>query len=326
MSGEHQSSTVSPRTTLRAGNVICSSPYRWDDAAPARRDDRGPALGRQRPLIPQIRGGHPLPAHLQGAVVALGNFDGVHLGHQAVVHHAIEMARDRGVAAVVATFNPHPADHFNTSACPFALTTLQQRRRLLGMAGVDAMMIFKFDAALASVTPQTFVQHWLAGAGAVVTGSAFSFGRGRAGDVRTLTDLGARHGLGCGTVGQVTWDGEVVSSSRIRQALRQGDCTTATRMLTRPFAIDGILRNRGAAAASACDPDLTLDLGTYLRPKDGIYDVRIRLAGGPVLCARGRLDGHAALQVQSRDNDVLAQAGLAPARHVTVEFVTRLGD
>ncbi len=114
-------------------------------------------------------------------MIALGNFDGVHFGHQAVIGRAVRVARERGAATIAATFDPHPVRHFKPGVDEFNLTTLSQRRRLLGAAGVDAMMVFHFDGALAGATPEEFVQVWLAQAGAVVTGADFSFGRERAG-------------------------------------------------------------------------------------------------------------------------------------------------
>ncbi len=182
-----------------------------------------------------IEASHPLPFHLRGAVIALGNFDGFHLGHQAVIARAVAMARQRGVAAVAGTFDPHPVDYFSPGAVPFRLTTLNQRQQLLMASGVDAMTVFKFDGALASVTPQAFVEHWLADFGGVVTGEDFTFGCGRVGNVHTLAEIGVKQGLACATVKPVMLDGEIISSTRIRAALRAGDSTAAARLLGRPL-------------------------------------------------------------------------------------------
>ena len=231
--------------------------------------------------IEQFVAGAPLPAALQGGVIALGNFDGLHAGHQAVVARAVALARERGVAAIVATFDPHPVRHFRPKAPPFLLTSLGQRRALVAEAGADAMMVFRFGHDLARVTPEEFVARWLAGAGGVVTGENFHFGKDRAGDVSVLAALGARLGLPCCHVPSVAQQGATVSSSRIRQALQGGDCADARRLLTRPFAVEGVVRE--IDVSSSCRSVKTvnaIDLGDYVRPREGTYAARIRRGDG----------------------------------------------
>jgi riboflavin kinase/FMN adenylyltransferase len=246
----------------------------------------------ERPQIPQSRkesgdlamlldSASPLPSHLRSAVVALGNFDGFHRGHQAVAARAIEMARALGVSTIVATFNPHPVRYFNPTASPFALTTLDQRRRLMTNAGIDALLVLRFDLALAGATPEEFVQNWLSEAKGVVTGEDFAFGRGRAGDVRTLAMLRALRGLDSSTVAPVVADRENISSTRIRRALKAGDCISAARLLARPYAIEGriSLARRGQPMPGFTRAEM--NLGSYLSPREGTYDVQItRLDGG----------------------------------------------
>ena len=234
----------------------------------------------------RLDGAAAVPPGLAGGVVALGNFDGFHLGHQAVVARAVEQARAQGRPALVATFDPHPVRFFRPDAPPFRLTTLDQRERLFAAAGADAMVVFRFDAALAALSAEQFVAERLAGclgAAGVVTGEDFTFGRAKSGDVGALRALGARHGLAAEAVGPVTLDGEAVSSSRIRQALRDGDTATATRLLTRPFAIEGVVQHGDKVGRTIGYPTANLDLGSYLRPAYGIYAVRGRLADGRVL-------------------------------------------
>ena len=139
-----------------------------------------------------------LPDSMRGAVIALGNFDGFHRGHQAVAREAVEWARAEGRPAIIATFDPHPVRHFSPDAPPFRLTTLDQREALFTAAGADAMLVFAFGAELAATTAESFVADLLVdrlGAGAVVTGEDFTFGKGRGGNVRVLAELGARLGL-----------------------------------------------------------------------------------------------------------------------------------
>ena len=167
----------------------------------------------------------PVPDTMRGGIVALGNFDGFHLGHQAVVGEAIGWARAEGRPAIVATFDPHPVRHFAPQTPPFRLTTLDQRQELFGAAGADAMLVFHFGADVAGMTALEWIEQGLVGhlgAVGVVTGEDFTFGKGRSGNAQVLREEGPRFGLRARAVGPVTLEGEVVSSSRIREALKAG--------------------------------------------------------------------------------------------------------
>lgn len=234
----------------------------------------------------RVFGGETVAGKLRGAMVALGNFDGFHLGHQAVVGRAVAMAKKRQAPVIVATFDPHPIRYFRPNAAPFRLTTLDQRERLFAAAGADAMLVLRFDAELANVTASGFITDWLiarAGAAGVVTGEDFTFGKGRGGNTQVLADVGRAHGLIVETVGAVSEAGEIISSSRIRTALQEGDCATANRLLTRPFAIEGIVQHGDKVGRTIGYPTANIEMGSYLRPRYGIYAVRGRLADGRVL-------------------------------------------
>ncbi|WP_309623617.1 bifunctional riboflavin kinase/FAD synthetase [Novosphingobium sp.] len=234
----------------------------------------------------RLNAGEPVPPSLRGAVIALGNFDGFHLGHQAVVGEALGWARAEQRPAIVATFDPHPVRFFAPGSPPFRLTTLDQREELFGAAGADAMLVFEFGAALAATSAEVFVKDLLAdrlGVAGVVTGEDFTFGKGRAGNVAVLQQLGAPCGLAARAVGPVSDAGEVVSSSRIRDALKAGDCATATHLLTRPFAVRGEVRHGAKLGRSIGYPTANLEMGSYLRPRYGIYAVTGTLPGGQVL-------------------------------------------
>lgn len=227
-----------------------------------------------------------LPDAWRGAVIALGNFDGFHRGHQAVAGAAIAWARELGRPAIIATFDPHPVRHFAPAAPPFRLTTLDQRQALFAAAGADAMLVFHFDAALAATSAEQFVGDLLAdrlGAAAVVTGQDFTFGRARGGNVDVLARLGAEIGLLTRAVGPVAADGEVISSSRIRDALVAGDPVTATQLMTRPFAIAARVQHGDKVGRTIGFRTANCDLGDYLRPRYGIYAVTARLGDGRVL-------------------------------------------
>lgn len=234
----------------------------------------------------RLNASEPMPEALRGAVIALGNFDGFHLGHQAVAGEAVRWARAEGRPAIIATFDPHPVRHFKPDAAPFRLTTLDQREDLFTAAGADAMLVFGFDGAMAAMPAEAFVRDLLAerlGAAAVVTGEDFTFGRARGGNVGVLADVGAGCGLATRAVGPVTLAGEVVSSSRIRDALVAGDPVTAARLLTRPFAIRGPVQHGDKVGRTINFPTANLDIGSYLRPRYGIYAVTGRLPDGRVL-------------------------------------------
>ncbi|MCE7797733.1 bifunctional riboflavin kinase/FAD synthetase [Sphingobium sufflavum] len=228
----------------------------------------------------------PVPAHLRGAIVALGNFDGFHLGHQAVVGRAVRRAAEGGRPVIVATFDPHPARFFRPDALPFRLTTLDQRERLFAAAGASAMLVFRFDAAMAATSAQDFVRMLVEDVGAVgvVTGADFTFGKARTGSVATLTELGAAMGFVVKAVDPITdAEGLLVSSSRIRSALVDGDCATATRLLTRPFTIEGEVVHGDKVGREWGFPTANLLIARYLRPAYGVYAVRGRLPDGTVL-------------------------------------------
>lgn len=236
--------------------------------------------------IPRLSARDAMPEALRGAVVALGNFDGFHLGHQAVAGEAIRQAKAAGKPAIIATFDPHPVRFFAPHVPWFRLTTLEQRQRLFAEAGADAMLVFDFDAELAATTAEDFVVKLLAerlGVSGVVTGEDFTFGKARGGNTGVLRDLGAQHGITATTVGPVTDAGGVISSSRIRDALKAGECETATRLLTRPFAIEAVVQHGDKNGRDLGFPTANMDMGHYLRPRYGVYAVRGKLPDGRML-------------------------------------------
>jgi riboflavin kinase / FMN adenylyltransferase len=224
-----------------------------------------------------------IPESLKGSVLALGNFDGFHLGHQAVVSRAVARAFHERRPVIVATFDPHPVRHFKPDVPPFRLTTLDQRERLFAHAGADAMLVFEFGAALAAMDAEQFIADVLAqriGAAGVVTGDDFSFGKGRTGDVALLKRLGAGHGIGAEVVAQVLIEGVRVSSGRVREALVAGDSGVAMRLLSRPFAVEGVVQPGDKRGRELGYPTANVELGDYQRPRYGIYAVRATLDDG----------------------------------------------
>ncbi|MEO6582557.1 MAG: bifunctional riboflavin kinase/FAD synthetase [Sphingomicrobium sp.] len=225
----------------------------------------------------------PLPERLRGSLLALGNFDGFHLGHQAVVGRAVARGFHERRPVIVATFDPHPVRHFKPDVRPFRLTSLDQRERMFAHAGADAMLVFGFGTELAATTAEDFVARLLAeriGAAGVITGDDFTFGKGRGGNVAVLREVGAAHGIVAEAVAPVLLDGERISSGRIREALAAGDPGAATRLLSRPFAVQGVVEHGDGRGRDLGYPTANLRLGDYQRPAYGIYAAHVRLDDG----------------------------------------------
>ncbi|MGI4876818.1 MAG: bifunctional riboflavin kinase/FAD synthetase [Janthinobacterium lividum] len=230
--------------------------------------------------------GAAVPESLRGGVVALGNFDGFHLGHQAVAGRAVARARAEGRPALVATFDPHPARLFRPELPPFALTSRDQKLDLFEAFGVDGTIVMHFDRAFAALGAETFVAEWLGrqiGAAAVVSGGDFTFGRGRSGDADGLARLGTAHGIAAEVVAPVADNGEIVSSSRIRALLQEGRPEAAALLMTRSFTISGIVVHGAKLGRTLGFPTANIDLDAYLRPRYGVYAIRARLEDGSIV-------------------------------------------
>jgi riboflavin kinase/FMN adenylyltransferase len=232
-----------------------------------------------------LNGSENITGRHRGGVIALGNFDGFHKGHQAVIGRAVELARQRGVSALVGTFDPHPAEYFKPDGKPIELTGMDQRLALIETFGADAAVIFHFNEGLAEASPAAFVTDWLAsglGVSAVVTGRDFTFGRDRAGNVEMLDKLCADMGIEAEAVAPIADQDGIVSSTRIRNALREGRISEANRLLTRPYTIEGIVGHGDKLGRTIGFPTANVMLGRYLRPAYGVYAVRCRLSDGRV--------------------------------------------
>ena len=224
-----------------------------------------------------------VPQDARGAAIALGNFDGVHLGHQAVIASAREVAEARGVALGAAVFEPHPRRFFKPDLPPFRLQTGKQRARALGEAGVTEVFEIGFDAALAQSTDREFAErvlHDLLGASHVSVGADFRFGRGRMGDAASLAALGNEFGFSVDAVSPVIGGGAKISSTAIREAIAAGEMAKAKAMLSRPWAIEGEVLRGFQRGRDFGLPTANLALGDYVRPRLGVYAVRVDLGDG----------------------------------------------
>lgn len=227
-----------------------------------------------------------IPIDARGASIALGNFDGVHLGHQAVIASARAVAEQRGIALGAAVFEPHPRRFFKPDLPPFRLQTPRQRAHALGDLGVQEVFEIGFDAALARSSDRDFAERILRdllGAAHISVGADFRFGRGRMGDVASLERLGAELGFTISAVSPVSEGAEKISSTAVREAIATGEMRRATAMLGRPWAIEGEVLRGFARGRDFGFPTANIALGDYVRPKLGIYAVRVDLGDGVLL-------------------------------------------
>jgi riboflavin kinase/FMN adenylyltransferase len=216
-------------------------------------------------------------------VVAVGNFDGVHRGHQALIAAAVAQARERAGTAAVLTFDPHPVRVIAPERAPATLMTLEQKTEVLAALGVDRLVVLAFTPELARQPPEAFARGVLAGAlqaELIVVGSNFRFGRDRQGDVNVLAALGDRLGFAVAVVPPVLQHGTPVSSGRVRAALGRGEVEEARVLLGRPFFIDGeVVRGAGRGRQLGV-PTANLHPTNETIPAPGVYAARCRVVDG----------------------------------------------
>jgi riboflavin kinase/FMN adenylyltransferase len=220
------------------------------------------------------RGHSLLPRRLREPVVAIGNFDGAHLGHVHIFREARRLAGARSGETVVLTFEPHPAKVLAPTFAPPLITTAGRKLELLAAAGLDAVVIEPFDHALAAKSAEEFVREVLAeglGARQVVVGYDFTFGSKRSGDVHTLATLGQTYGFGVTVVAPVSVDGLVCSSTKIREFVLEGRVDGAAMLLGRDPEIEGeVVRGAGRGRTIGV-PTANIASETELSPKNGVY-------------------------------------------------------
>jgi riboflavin kinase/FMN adenylyltransferase len=181
----------------------------------------------------------------RGAVVSIGNFDGMHLGHQKILSAVVERARTQQAVATVITFDPHPLKVLRPAQAPALVCTLAQRLAGFASLGIEAALVLRFDADLSARSPEEFVREFLAGelhAKAVLIGDNFRFGHKQAGNATVLQEMGARLGFAVEIIAPVVSNGEVVSSTAVRRAVGEGRVADAARLMGRPFALTGEIR------------------------------------------------------------------------------------
>ena len=225
-----------------------------------------------------------LPEGLRGAAVAIGAFDGVHRGHQAVIATAREAARSLGAPLGVVSFDPHPRRWFQPDAAPFRLMIPAQMARALEPLGVDRLYLLPFDAELAAMSDDEFARDVLSsglGVRHAAIGFDFTYGKGRTGSPEGLRRQGRALGFGVTVCDRVDDpDGLKLSSSAVREAVHAGDMARAAAILGRPFAIEGEVIHGDKRGRTIGVPTANIRLGDYMRPAYGVYAVRVRLPDG----------------------------------------------
>ena len=274
---------------------------------------------------------------LPATCVAVGVFDGVHVGHQAVLREAVAQAADLEVMATALTFDPHPEQVLRPAQAPKLLTTIPERAALIAGYGIELLLIAQFDRAFAGQAPEEFVRGALLegfGARCVVAGEGFRFGRGAQGNIHVLAELGRRLGFCATAVKRVTTDGETVSSTRVRELVSSGDLERATTLLGHYYTIGGTVvrgdqrgRALGIPTANLCVEPVKL------LPPDGVYAVRARIEGAQTALPAvanigvrptfGGSPGDRCVEAHIIDSD--AQGDLY-GREVTLDVVGRLRE
>lgn len=218
----------------------------------------------------------------KGAAIALGNFDGLHAGHRAVIETARTAAKRLGAPLGVATFEPAPRRHFQPDAPPFRLMTPAQRGLVLDRLGIEALHLLRFDGAMAAMTDREFCERVLlgqVGAQSVSVGFDFRFGKNRMGDAESLRRIAGELGFEANIVPEVRDGGEKVSSSRIRTAIEQGDMAEAARGLQTLWTFDGLVEHGEKRGRTLGFPTANMHLGEIVHPAHGVYAVWTRIDG-----------------------------------------------
>jgi len=218
----------------------------------------------------------------QPAYVAIGVFDGVHLGHQAVIRRAVDEARINGGASVVMTFDPHPVRILRPDQGPLLLTSTPHKLQLIERLGVDFTFIVNFTAEVAQMAPQDFLmllQKSYRKLGEICVGYRWTFGKNRAGNIEMIARVGSQQGFAVKGMEPVAIDGEIVSSTLLRNLISSGELRRASKLLGRPYSLLGEVKHGQKLGSTLGFPTANLDVHAELYPPNGVYAVRARMEG-----------------------------------------------
>jgi riboflavin kinase/FMN adenylyltransferase len=279
-----------------------------------------------------VRGLHNLkPAH-RGCVATIGNFDGVHLGHQSVFRHLMEKGEAFDLPTTVVTFEPQPREFFQADTAPARLTRLREKLQAIHDVGIDRVVVLEFNKRLAAMHAEVFVQELLVeglGARFLSVGDDFRFGRGREGDYSLLQQMGQEHGFEVENMNTYKLDADRVSSTRIRELLTEGDFVTANEYLGRSYRICGRVSHGDKRGRTIGFPTMNVNLHRRVSPLRGVYAVKVdgleeaSLPGVANIGIRPTVEGDPRylLEIHLFNFDRSVYGA-----HVSVEFVQKLRD
>ncbi|MCB1774050.1 MAG: bifunctional riboflavin kinase/FAD synthetase [Gammaproteobacteria bacterium] len=279
-----------------------------------------------------IRGLHNLRSAHRGCVATIGNFDGVHLGHQAVFAALKARARAAGLPATVITFEPQPLEFFRPEQAPARLTRLREKIEAIAACGIERVVLIRFNHAFAAIEASDFVRDTLVGKLGIrhlYVGDDFRFGRGRGGDFDLLRRLGEVHGFGVESLDTVACDGERVSSTRIREALQRGDLGHAAHCLGRRYRICGRVAHGHKRGRTIGFPTMNVPLLRRSTPLRGVFAVEVHGLDTPALPGVANMGNRPTLEGDDRfllEVHLFDFDGDVYGRHLRVEFVHRIRD
>ncbi len=214
----------------------------------------------------------------RGAVATIGNFDGVHRGHQAILSAVVSRARELDLPSVAITFDPHPLKVLHPELAPKMIQTLAQREEMIEHLGIDVLLAIPFTRDFSLTEPEDFVRDFLVrkvGVREILLGSHFAFGRGKRGGLDLLRSLGPSEGFSTDGIPEVFHEGAPISSTRIRESIQRGDIRSANAMLGRPHAMDGMIARGDRMGRKIGFPTINLRPENELSPADGVYFSRV---------------------------------------------------
>jgi riboflavin kinase/FMN adenylyltransferase len=279
-----------------------------------------------------VRGLHNLKPDHHGSVATIGNFDGVHLGHQSVFRHLMEMGQELDLPTTVVTFEPQPREFFQPDSAPARLTRLREKLQAIEESGVQRVVVLEFNKRLAAMPAETFVRELLIkglGARFLSVGDDFRFGRGREGDFQLLRKMGLEFGFEVENMNTYKLDADRVSSTRIRELLTLGDLNAAAHCLGRPYRICGRVIHGHKRGRTIGFPTLNVNMHRLVSPLHGVYAVRVdglQRGGMPGVANIGNrpmVDGDHRYLLEVHIFDFNQEVY---GEHVSVEFVQKLRD
>ncbi|MCU7812432.1 MAG: bifunctional riboflavin kinase/FAD synthetase [Candidatus Thiodiazotropha sp. (ex Notomyrtea botanica)] len=279
-----------------------------------------------------VRGLHNLISDHHGCVATIGNFDGVHLGHQSVFRHLMEKGTELDLPTTVVTFEPQPREFFQAATAPARLTRMREKLHAIEAVGIERVVVLEFNKRLAAMPAERFVEELLVeglGARFLSVGDDFRFGKGRMGDFELLRRMGEQHGFEVENMNTYKLDADRVSSTRIRELLTEGDFITANQYLGRPYRICGRVAHGDERGRTIGFPTMNVNLHRRVSPLRGVYAVRVDGLGDKShpgvanIGIRPTVEGDTRylLEVHLFDFDQTVYG-----EHVSVEFLQKLRD